>query len=106
MVRSATVLAIGLSALLATAMPAAAQRWGRPSLPSSGACFYEDINFSGRYFCARTGNNMPRVPSGTDDGSRRSACSATPRSRCSATATTAATRGCSRRTSTTSGARV
>ena len=41
--------------------------WGRPAVPSTGACFYEDINFGGRYFCVRFGESAPRVPGGTDD---------------------------------------
>jgi len=41
--------------------------WGRPTVPSTGACFYEDINFGGRYFCLRLGDSAPRVPGGTDD---------------------------------------
>jgi hypothetical protein len=44
-----------------------AQHWGRPSTPSSGACFYRDINFGGDYFCERVGSNSSRVPSGTND---------------------------------------
>ena len=40
--------------------------WGRPSVPSTGACFYEHMNFGGRYFCARLGESVPRVPGGTD----------------------------------------
>ena len=41
--------------------------WGRPSVPSTGACFYEHLNFGGRYFCVRLGESVARVPGGTDD---------------------------------------
>ena len=41
--------------------------WGRPSVPSTGACFYEHMNFGGRYFCVRLGESVARVPGGTDD---------------------------------------
>jgi hypothetical protein len=59
------VLVTGL--FLSIAGPASGQSWGRPSTPSSGACFYEDINFGGRYFCARAGTSTTRVPSGMND---------------------------------------
>src|SRR5882724_8716500 len=29
--------------------------WGRPPVPESGACFYENPNFQGRYFCTPIG---------------------------------------------------
>jgi hypothetical protein len=41
--------------------------WGRPSRPANGACFYQDPGYSGRYFCARTGERAPDVPRGTND---------------------------------------
>ena len=44
-----------------------AQRWGRPSTPSRGACFYEDINYGGRYFCYAIGADARQVPPGTND---------------------------------------
>ncbi len=42
-------------------------RWGRPSTPSAGACFYEHINFEGQYFCVREGDRIEMVPEGTND---------------------------------------
>ncbi len=42
-------------------------RWGRPTTPSSGACFYEHINFEGEYFCVRSGDRIEMVPDGTND---------------------------------------
>ena len=59
--------ALATALLLAAAGSASAQWWGRPKPPSSGACFYEDINFNGRYFCAREGTSTTKVPSGTND---------------------------------------
>src|SRR6185503_3441924 len=38
-----------------------AQQWGRPQVPASGACFYEDINFGGSYFCATAGMASPQI---------------------------------------------
>ena len=54
-------------ALLAHASTAAAQRWGREATPRSGVCFYEDINFNGRYFCSPVGAVTEGVPSGMND---------------------------------------
>jgi hypothetical protein len=56
----------GLS-MLVLAPSASAQYWGRGAQPASGACFYEDINYGGRYFCTRVGDNNPRVPSNVND---------------------------------------
>jgi hypothetical protein len=42
-------------------------RWGRPSTPSAGVCFYEHINFEGQYFCVREGEREQLVPEGTND---------------------------------------
>jgi hypothetical protein len=41
--------------------------WGRPATPSVGACFYQDSNFEGQYFCARMGSVVAQAPPGTDD---------------------------------------
>jgi hypothetical protein len=47
---------------------ASAQIWGRPPEPrGGGVCFYEHIDFGGRYFCARVGEQFDRVPRGTND---------------------------------------
>jgi hypothetical protein len=55
------------AALLAHAPTASAQRWGREATPRSGVCFYEDINFNGRYFCSPVGAVTEGVPSGMND---------------------------------------
>ena len=46
---------------------AEAQRWGRPTAPRAGACFYRDANFQGEYFCASTGQDIPQVPDEMND---------------------------------------
>src|SRR6185503_11179231 len=38
-------------------------RWGRPTTPAAGACFYEHINFEGEYFCVRQGDRVAIVTS-------------------------------------------
>ena len=55
------------AALLAHVSTASAQRWGREATPRSGVCFYEDINFQGRYFCSPAGTTTASVPSGMND---------------------------------------
>lgn len=48
--------------------PAAeAQRWGRPSAPRAGACFYRDANFQGDYFCVQAGDSVDAVPNDMND---------------------------------------
>jgi len=41
--------------------------WGRPEVPRAGACFYENPNFEGRYFCAGVGEAREMVPPGMND---------------------------------------
>jgi len=53
--------------LLATSSTASAQRWGRERTPRDGACFYEDANFGGNYFCVRAGENLDSLGSGMND---------------------------------------
>src|SRR6185436_7790924 len=63
-------MAIGIltaGVMLTHASMASAQRWGHGATPRAGACFYEDINFGGRYFCSAVGNTMAAVPSGMND---------------------------------------
>lgn len=54
-------------ALSMAASTASAQQWGRGAYPQAGACFYEDINYNGRYFCTRAGEGAERVPSELND---------------------------------------
>jgi hypothetical protein len=63
-----TTMALGLgAALLVNVAPAYAQRWGREATPRSGVCFYEDINFGGRYFCTSSGSSTPQLSSADND---------------------------------------
>jgi hypothetical protein len=51
-------------------MPAVASaqlRWGRPTVPRDGACFYRDAGFRGDYFCVRAGEDVPHIPGGLND---------------------------------------
>jgi hypothetical protein len=42
-------------------------RWGRPPVPSSGACFYKETDFRGDYFCVRNGQSYSNLPPGFND---------------------------------------
>ena len=57
---------VGVSILIGAAS-ASAQSWGRPRVPAAGACFYEHINYGGRYFCANVGASVEHVSGGVDD---------------------------------------
>lgn len=41
--------------------------WGREPMPQEGACFYDDVNFRGRYFCAPRGATYTQLPGGFND---------------------------------------
>ena len=56
-----------VGSIVGVAAHASAQTWGRPRTPSAGACFYEHIDFGGRYFCTRAGEVAMSVPRGTND---------------------------------------
>lgn len=64
--RMTTAVALG-AAFLMSVVPASAQRWGREATPRSGICFYQDINYGGRYFCSPVGASMPELASGNND---------------------------------------
>ena len=58
---------MGVMTLLAAASAGAQPRWGRPSLPRDGACFYRDKNFHGDYFCTDAGQDIAVLPNGMND---------------------------------------
>jgi len=67
--KRAAIACAAVAGLLAGASPARAQqpRWGTGPTPRSGACFYEDASFRGRYFCASLGQTWATLPSGMGD---------------------------------------
>jgi Peptidase inhibitor family I36 len=65
--RHVIVLALGVFSLCAPAAASAQPRWGRERMPQAGACFFEDRNFGGRYFCVRPGEDLRYLPSGMGD---------------------------------------
>lgn len=62
--RTVGFLVVGL-ALIAVAS-ASGQNRGGPPAPQAGACFYQDINFGGKYFCAEVGVATGQMPPNTD----------------------------------------
>jgi hypothetical protein len=58
---------VGAFILLIPAAASAQLRWGRPTVPSDGACFYRDAGFRGDYFCVRAGEDLPYIPGGLND---------------------------------------
>jgi hypothetical protein len=67
MTRTAFVLTTALSALLLAQSAAAQPRWGRERMPQAGACFFEDANFRGDYFCVRDSDRLLSMPAGMGD---------------------------------------
>ncbi|MEP7116105.1 MAG: peptidase inhibitor family I36 protein [Acidobacteriota bacterium] len=65
--RRGVVALLGVLILLLAATPASAQRWGRPRTPRAGACFYQNANFGGDYFCVEAGDEYDRMPDGLND---------------------------------------
>lgn len=61
-----TCVGIALVALVSSDLGAQV-RWGRGPVPRSGACFYEDADFQGQYFCVRRGENVGVLPEGMND---------------------------------------
>jgi hypothetical protein len=65
--RLAIVSTIGFVCLFASHSASAQPRWGRERVPNQGACFYEDTNFRGNYFCVREGDRLRSLPPGMGD---------------------------------------
>src|SRR3954468_13841377 len=60
-------LSLALFSLCGAVSASAQPRWGRERIPQAGACFYEDRNYGGRYFCVQPGEDLPSMPSGMGD---------------------------------------
>ena len=41
--------------------------WAQGGPPRNGACFYEDTNYRGQFFCVEAGDEVDNVPSGAND---------------------------------------
>jgi len=53
--------------VLAVSSTAFAQRWEGGPEPRAGACFYQDANYRGPYFCVEAGDDLDSLPSGAND---------------------------------------
>jgi len=61
-------MAVGFAvAVCGAAQQAEAQRFGRGATPNAGACFYEDVEFRGDYFCMRAGEEIEALPRDMND---------------------------------------
>ena len=60
--RNALISALAFSCLFVAQSATAQPRWGRERLPSAGACFYEDRDFRGQYFCVQPGERLGALP--------------------------------------------
>jgi len=62
-------ISVGFVAFLSVGLAdrADAQRFGRGPTPAAGACFYEDPNFEGEYFCIRAGDRIEQMPRDMND---------------------------------------
>jgi len=65
--KSVAIAVLAMCTALLAAADASAQRWGRPSVPRLGACFYENVNFGGRYFCSELGQSEAQVGPDAND---------------------------------------
>jgi hypothetical protein len=65
--RHLVVIALGMFSLCGATAASAQPRWGSERVPQTGACFFEDRNFGGRYFCVRPGDDLRAMPSGLGD---------------------------------------
>ena len=64
-------LPVVLLLLVFASLPASAQwRWGRPTPPQVGACFYRAPGFRGQYFCMSVHDRWPSLPPGFNDSIR------------------------------------
>jgi Peptidase inhibitor family I36 len=60
--RNIVIAMIGALSLFRAADATAQPRWGREQVPQAGACFYENANYEGRYFCIAPGEDLRQVP--------------------------------------------
>ena len=67
MTRTTFALITGMCALLLAQSASAQPRWGRERMPQAGACFFEDANVRGDYFCVRDSDRLVSMPRGMGD---------------------------------------
>lgn len=67
MSRHSAIVIVATALLSLSATVLAQPRWGTGELPRAGACFYDDVNMRGQYFCVRPGENLASLPEGMSD---------------------------------------
>jgi hypothetical protein len=65
--RRAVILLITVLGVCRAGIASAQPAWGHERYPNSGACFYENANYEGRYFCVRDGERVTEMPHGMND---------------------------------------
>jgi len=65
--RRAVILLVTVVSLYGATFASAQPVWGHERYPNSGACFYENANFEGRYFCIRDGERVSEMPHNMND---------------------------------------
>jgi hypothetical protein len=65
--RKTIACVIGVTSLFCAEAASAQPRWGRERMPAAGACFFENADFRGRYFCVRPGEALRSMPRGMND---------------------------------------
>src|SRR5690349_15147332 len=67
MTRTMHVLTVSAAALWVVLGGPSSSTLSAQATPRVGACFYEDVDYRGRYFCAGAGEDSPNVPPGAND---------------------------------------
>ncbi len=67
MQRRGLICFLAVFALAGVRTASAQPRWGRERMPQAGACFFEDVEFRGRWFCVQPGERFDSMPSGMND---------------------------------------
>ncbi|HEX4565160.1 MAG TPA: peptidase inhibitor family I36 protein [Vicinamibacterales bacterium] len=65
--RRAVILLVAVVGLCDASLASAQPVWGHERYPNSGACFYENANYEGRYFCIRDGERVSEMPHNMND---------------------------------------
>jgi Peptidase inhibitor family I36 len=65
--RRVLICILGLCSLVGPRTATAQPRWGRERMPQAGACFFEDVEFRGRWFCVHPGERLDTMPNGMND---------------------------------------
>ncbi len=67
LIRRSVILVMTALGVLAAGTASAQPVWGHERFPNSGACFFENANFGGRYFCVRDGERLMTLGHGMND---------------------------------------